>query len=92
MHLTNYAINKDSDNFVFNEDESKTNIGHKRSMTSVIDQIASELQALGHTITFESIWEDTKDVITKTLIVGQPHLQHIYRTSKADDVESALCF
>jgi tubulin polyglutamylase TTLL6/13 len=45
MHLTNYAINKDSENFVFNEDDTKNNVGHKRSMTSVIDQIATELQA-----------------------------------------------
>ena len=35
MHLTNYAINKDSENFIFNESETKTDIGHKRSLTSI---------------------------------------------------------
>ena len=36
MHLTNYAINKDNPNFVFNEDENNMDIGHKRSLTSVM--------------------------------------------------------
>ena len=35
MHLTNYAINKESEKFVFNEDEDDMNIGHKRSLTSI---------------------------------------------------------
>ena len=29
MHLTNYAINKNNENFVFNEDEDEDNVGHK---------------------------------------------------------------
>ncbi len=32
MHLTNYAINKGSANFVFNEDADKTDVGNKRSI------------------------------------------------------------
>lgn len=35
MHLTNYAINKDSPNFVFNSNTEKMDIGHKRSMSSI---------------------------------------------------------
>lgn len=35
MHLTNYAINKDNENFIFNEDENKDNVGHKRSLKSI---------------------------------------------------------
>lgn len=42
MHLTNYAVNKDNENFMyyrliirFNETAEKMDIGHKRSMTSV---------------------------------------------------------
>ncbi|MFO0000351.1 MAG: hypothetical protein ACK559_04415, partial [bacterium] len=30
MHLTNYAINKGSANFVFNNDADKTDVGNKR--------------------------------------------------------------
>lgn len=35
MHLTNYAINKLNPKFVFNKDSKNTNVGHKRSLTSV---------------------------------------------------------
>ena len=35
MHLTNYAINKDNPNFIFNEDASADDVGHKRSLTSI---------------------------------------------------------
>lgn len=33
MHLTNYAINKDNENFVYNEDEENMNVGHKRALS-----------------------------------------------------------
>ena len=33
MHLTNYAINKDNPNFVFNESTSSMDKGHKRNLT-----------------------------------------------------------
>lgn len=39
MHLTNYAINKNSDNFEFNEDADDDSSGHKRSLTAVLDHI-----------------------------------------------------
>jgi len=42
MHLTNYAINKDSDDFVFNDDAGQDNIGHKRSMSAVLKQVDKE--------------------------------------------------
>jgi tubulin polyglutamylase TTLL6/13 len=42
MHLTNYAINKESPNFVFNESEKDMSIGHKRSLTSVYDLLAKQ--------------------------------------------------
>ena len=32
MHLTNYAINKNNSNFVFNDDAERTDFGHKRSI------------------------------------------------------------
>ena len=35
MHLTNYAINKDNPNFIFNEDASADDVGHKRSISSI---------------------------------------------------------
>ena len=35
MHLTNYAINKDNPNFLFNTDSENSNVGHKRSLTAI---------------------------------------------------------
>lgn len=35
MHLTNYAINKNSKKFIFNKDDKSDDIGHKRSLTYV---------------------------------------------------------
>lgn len=37
MHLTNYAINKDADNFQQNEGHDDK--GHKRSLTSILKHI-----------------------------------------------------
>lgn len=39
MHLTNYAINKRSKDFVFNNDTNKDDVGHKRSLSSVFKVI-----------------------------------------------------
>ncbi len=35
QHLTNYAINKDNPNFIFNNDSKRADVGHKRSLSSV---------------------------------------------------------
>ena len=43
MHLTNYAVNKDNPNFIFNEDSSKADVGHKRSMFSIFEVNLIEL-------------------------------------------------
>jgi tubulin polyglutamylase TTLL6/13 len=49
MHLTNYAINKDNPNFIFNEStkgyfipNAEMNVGHKRSLTSVYSFLAEQ--------------------------------------------------
>lgn len=36
MHLTNYAVNKHSPDFEFNQDAERDNIGHKRSFSSIL--------------------------------------------------------
>ncbi len=68
MHLTNYAINKDSEGFIFNEDAKRDDVGHKRSMTSVLkfmDQARTDKQHGG-----EQTWNAIKDIIAKTIIAG----------------------
>lgn len=39
MHLTNYAINKDNPNFVFNVDKNKMDVGHKRGIEVVFEKL-----------------------------------------------------
>ena len=39
MHLTNYAINKEADGFIQNQNEAETDVGHKRSLTSILEHI-----------------------------------------------------
>lgn len=42
MHLTNYAINKNSKNFIFNNSEKDMNKGHKRSLTAIYTYLTSK--------------------------------------------------
>ncbi len=60
VHLTNYAINKDNPNFVFNDNEEKMDVGHKRSVTSVFKL----LEKMGHNTT--ELWNKIKDMTIKT--------------------------
>jgi len=75
MHLTNYAINKRSKNFVKGEGEDD-DTASKRSIASVMKSI-EETYNVGK----EVIWEGIKDIINKTVISAQPELPHIYKSS-----------
>jgi len=75
MHLTNYAINKRSKNFVKGEGEDD-DTASKRSIASVMKSI-EETYNVGK----EVIWEGIKDIINKTVISAQPELSHIYKSS-----------
>lgn len=88
MHLTNYAINKNSDNFVFNEDQDDDASGHKRSLTSVFQYI-SEIEK---DIDADALWTRIQDMIALTLISVQPSLQHSYRSCQPDDTENSIAF
>ena len=60
MHLTNYAINKDNDNFIFNEDENDMSVGHKRSLTSVLELLREN----GENV--DKLWNSIKKIMIKT--------------------------
>ena len=90
MHLTNYAINKNNGAFKQNaggarrkdsdeesvEEESagEDESGHKRSLNAIL-KILYEQGADA-----DLIMDEIKDIIVKTLIVGQPYMSHIYRS------------
>ncbi|XP_011677515.1 tubulin polyglutamylase ttll6 isoform X3 [Strongylocentrotus purpuratus] len=81
MHLTNYAINKHSSDFI-RDDES----GHKRKIT-IVDQW---FKNNGYDI--DKIWRDIHDVIIKTLITAHPVLKHNYRTCFPNHIKGSGCF
>ena len=91
MHLTNYAINKNSNKFVENDDaDSNGSQGdsdaHKRSLKSLWNM----LQQMGHNV--PQLLKQIDDIIIKTIIVAQPTLAHIQKSCNPDDVENQLCF
>ena len=66
MHLTNYAINKNADNFEANEDEDDDDSGHKRSVTAILKYI--EETENNPDITVEKLWAQIDDIAVKTII------------------------
>lgn len=86
MHLTNYAINKWSKNFVKGEGEEDDSAS-KRSIASIMKSIEEE-----YGVKKEIIWESIKDIIIKTVISAQPELTHIYRSSQQTDKFGKVCF
>ena len=86
MHLTNYAINKSSSDYVANKGVDADNLGHKRSLTFALKYI----QETGHDAA--AVLHNIKAVIIKTLCTVQPMLCHTYRSCQPDDIENSMCF
>ena len=86
MHLTNYAINKNSEGFIFNSDPKLDNVGHKRSLTATLEKV----KEMGFNT--EKLWAEIKAIIVKTLCTAQPSLAHIYKACQADDPYNGICF
>eukprot|EP00826_Nyctotherus_ovalis_P050109 TRINITY_DN6108_c0_g3_i1.p1 TRINITY_DN6108_c0_g3~~TRINITY_DN6108_c0_g3_i1.p1 ORF type:complete len:455 (-),score=91.37 TRINITY_DN6108_c0_g3_i1:247-1611(-) len=86
MHLTNYAINKRSCNFVFNEDEEKADVGNKRSLEFLWNYV--EAQGGNSKLLKRRI----NRIIVKTLCAAKSQLAHAYKTCQPNDVENNMCF
>jgi Tubulin-tyrosine ligase family len=65
MHLTNYSLNKKSENFIQNEDFRVDNTGHKWSMSAVMKLLES------HGINTDLLWKGIYDIIIKTILSGE---------------------
>lgn len=86
MHLTNYAINKNSSKFVFNEDPDADDVGHKRSLVSIFEYLQGE----GYET--KPLMKNIEDIIMKTLCSVQPYLAHLYKTCQPEDYSNSMCF
>ena len=84
-HLTNYALNKEESGF---DCRTKKEDGgfHKRTL----EEIYIEVEKQGGS-QFE-LKDKIKSIILKTIIMAQPLLEHIYRTSQPDDLTGKMCF
>ena len=80
QHLTNYAINKESEN----------EADFKKRLSETLDMIA---ETEGQDVV-DSLQLQFKDIILKALIMGLPHLQHNYKTcsSKSAYQNNRQCF
>ena len=86
MHLTNYSINKRSENFVFNEDEDGDDVGHKRSLSATFNALEE------NGVDTELLWDKIKDLVAKTIISIEPYLKHEYRASQPTDITNSMAF
>ena len=86
MHLTNYAVNKENPNFVFNESVSDMDVGHKRSLTSVYRKIEED----GHDV--EELKRKINDIFIKTIITGYPTLSSTFLSIHPDNFANDMCF
>lgn len=91
MHLTNYAINKEAEGFVQNQNEAEADVGHKRSLTAILDHIDKHRKS-DQDPTGDEVWEDIKQVCVKTLMAGIHPIANCYKSARPHDVENSLCF
>lgn len=92
MHLTNYAINKESEDFVANETADATDVGHKRSLSAVFKHIDEARMDNPQLFSSRQCWQLIKELTVKTIIAAHQQIAHIYKSAKSQDVESSLCF
>ncbi|KAM3137328.1 hypothetical protein pb186bvf_010508 [Paramecium bursaria] len=76
MHLTNYAINKKSKDFIFNKEDQRDDIGHKRSLSSILKL----LETRGHNV--NQLMTEIQSVIIKTICSSLPDLIHLYKAGQ----------
>ncbi|ELU05410.1 hypothetical protein CAPTEDRAFT_124734, partial [Capitella teleta] len=81
MHLTNYAINKTSKEFI-RDDEA----GSKRRISTINKWLRE------HNYDVDRMWRDVDDVIIKTLISAHSILKHNYRTCFPNHIRGSACF
>lgn len=91
MHLTNYAINKECEDFIPNQGLNDDDVGHKRSLTSIFQHIEQARKTDPEIISAEECWQQMKEICVKTMVSGANHIAHIQRTAKPQDVENQLC-
>ncbi|KAF6199972.1 hypothetical protein GE061_006270 [Apolygus lucorum] len=81
MHLTNYSVNRRSEDFIIDDDE-----GSKRELSSINEWFVKQ----GYDV--HAIWDSIDDIIIKTLLILLPKLKHYYRLCFPYHVDTLACF
>ena len=66
MHLTNYSINKKSENFIHNTDIRKDDVGHKWSLSA----LCRHLESVG--VDTDLLWSRIYDLVIKSILSIEP--------------------
>lgn len=85
-HLTNYSLNIMNKNFQKNKNADESNVGHKRTFTSVMNEIAK----LGGNI--EQIQKDIDNLIIFTIFAARPNILHKYKSCFKHVDRKSRCF
>eukprot|EP01083_Nonionella_stella_P229542 812358_1 len=85
-HLTNYSINKGSDNFVYNQNTNEEDVGSKWSFEALLSYLRSE------GFDDEKLWRSICDLVVKTLLAVLPVLQHNYHVWFPNDRDGSMCY
>jgi hypothetical protein len=85
MHLTNYALNVRNDNYEQAHDENGDE-GHKRSLGAILQILKKE------GCDTDKLMDQIKDLIVKTIIIGQPNLHHLYRILQPECLDNSMAF
>ncbi|TMW60744.1 hypothetical protein Poli38472_000786 [Pythium oligandrum] len=82
MHLTNYAVNKHSNNFELNKKATEDGSGSKRSLRWFFSWLKESYSAEKT----DSLWEGIGDICLKAILAVQPTLAQEYRSTFAKNL------
>ena len=86
MHLTNYTLNKQSENYKACEDGDDFIEGEEKGSKRLLSTLWKTLEEEGHDI--EEIKEKIKETVQKSIITLEPYLTHYYRQNISKDPEN----
>ncbi|NXX36804.1 TTLL4 polyglutamylase, partial [Nicator chloris] len=72
MHLTNYSVNKKNTAYKPNSDETACQ-GHKWALKALWSYLTQK------GVNSEAIWEKIKDIVIKTIIASEPHVNSLVK-------------
>ncbi|OQR92447.1 tubulin polyglutamylase [Achlya hypogyna] len=79
MHLTNYAINKRSNNFEKNKDEAQDGAGSKRSLRWFLSWLETKFDKEA----VAALWDGIGDICLKSILAVQPTIAQEYQSTFA---------